>query len=70
MKIIGEKLSNQELLSIKGGEATCFCQGHPGSEFTLPSGDPGVILAMAQAWCYANYGTYDEQCSGLDIVWE
>lgn len=74
MKIIGEKLSNQEMLKVKGGEATCYClldDGSHSGNFTMPSGDVGVILAAAQQYCNSTHGTSSHaQCNGLDVEWE
>ncbi|KOF01951.1 hypothetical protein OB69_14530 [Roseivirga seohaensis subsp. aquiponti] len=31
MKIIGEKLTQQEMLGVKGGLISCYCTNSPGS---------------------------------------
>lgn len=73
MKIIGEKLSNQEMLATKGGEATCQCQDSDtgellGFQFYIPEGEWYEQLEAASNMCVniLELGNGQVSCTGLN----
>ncbi|MGW8123661.1 hypothetical protein ACV07N_13475 [Roseivirga echinicomitans] len=63
MKIIGEKLSNQELLSVKGG-ACMFCHCHDGTGAWYGDySDPQDIIDALLTYCSGTTG----QCNASQI---